>query len=35
MKKGKSAGCLGLPIDLFKHPGESGVEMMHEILKRA
>ena len=34
MKKGKAAGCSGLPIDLTKHLGESGVDMMHEILKR-
>ena len=34
MKKGKAAGCSGLPIDLMKHLGESGVDMMHEILKR-
>ena len=34
MKKGKPAGCSGLPIDLIKHLGESGVDMMHEILKR-
>ena len=34
MKKGKAAGCSGLPIDLIKHLGESGVDMMHEILKR-
>ena len=33
-KKGKAAGCSGLPIDLIKHLGESGVDMMHEILKR-
>ena len=33
MKKGKAAGCSGLPIDLMKHLGESGVDMMHEILK--
>ena len=32
-KKGKAAGCSGLPIDL-KHLGASGVDMMHEILKR-
>ena len=24
----------GLPIELIKHLGESGVDMMHEILKR-
>ena len=24
MKKGKAAGCSGLPIDLIKHLGESG-----------
>ena len=34
MKKGKAAGCSGLLIDLIKHLGESGVDMMHEILKR-
>ena len=34
MKKGKAPGCPGLPIDLIKHLGESGVDMMHEILKR-
>ena len=34
MKKGKAAGCSGLPIDLIKHLGESGVDMMHELLKR-
>ena len=34
MKKGKAAGCSGLPIDLIKHLGESGVDMVHEILKR-
>ena len=34
MKKGKAAGCSGLPVDLMKHLGESGVDMMHEILKR-
>ena len=34
MKKGKAAGCSGLPIDLIKHLGESGVDMMHGILKR-
>ena len=34
MKKGKTAGCSGLPIDLIKHLGESGVDMMHEILKK-
>ena len=33
-KKGKVACCSGLPIDLIKHLGESGVDMMHEILKR-
>ena len=33
-KKGKAAGCSGLPIDLSKHLGESEVDMMHEILKR-
>ena len=33
-KKGKAAGCSGLPIDLIKHLGESGVDMMHEIPKR-
>ena len=27
-KKGKAAGCSGLPIDLIEHLGE------HEILKR-
>ena len=34
MEKGKDAGCSGLPIDLIKHLGESGLDMMHEILKR-
>ena len=34
MKKGKAPGCSGLPIDLIKHLGESGVDMVHEILKR-
>ena len=34
IKKGKAAGCSGLPRDLIKHLGESGVDMMHEILKR-
>ena len=34
MKQGKAAGSSGLPIDLIKHLGESGVDMMHEILKR-
>ena len=34
MKKGKAAGCSGLPIDLIKHLWESGVDMMHEIVKR-
>ena len=34
MKKGKAPACSGLPIDLIKHLGESGVDMMHEILKR-
>ena len=34
MKNGKAAGCSGLPIDLIKHLEESGVDMMHEILKR-
>ena len=34
MKKGKAAGCSGLPIDLFQHLVESGVDMMHDILKR-
>ena len=34
MKKGKAAGCSGLPIDLIKHLGESGVDRMHAILKR-
>ena len=33
-KKGEAAGCSGLPIDLIKHLGESGVDMMHDILKR-
>ena len=33
-KKGKAASCSGFPIDLIKHIGESGVDMMHEILKR-
>ena len=34
MKKGKAAGCAGLPIGLMKHLWESGVDVMHEILKR-
>ena len=34
MKKGKAAGCSGLPTDRIKHLGESGEDMMHEILKR-
>ena len=34
MKKGTPAGSSGLPIDLIKHLGESGVDMMHEILTR-
>ena len=34
MKKGKAAGCSGLPIDLIKHLGKSGAEMLHEIMKR-
>ena len=34
IKKRKAAGFSGLPIDLIKHLGESGVDMMHEILKR-
>ena len=34
MKKGKAPECSGLPIDLIKYLGESGVDMMHEILKR-
>ena len=34
MKKGKAPGCSGLLIDLSKHLGESGVDMMYEILKR-
>ena len=34
MNKGKTAGCSGLPIDLIKHLRESGVAMIHEILKR-
>ena len=34
MKKGHAAGWSGLPIYLIKHLGESGVDMMHEILKR-
>ena len=34
VKKGKAAGCSGLPIDLIKHLGESQVDMMHNILKR-
>ena len=33
-KSGKAAGCSGLGVDLIKHLGESGVDMMHEILKR-
>ena len=35
MKKREAAGCSGLPIDLIKHLGESGVDMVHEILKRS
>ena len=34
IKKGKGAGCSGLRIDLIKHLGESGVDMMLAILKR-
>ena len=34
MKKGKAAGCSGLPVDLIKHLEESGVDMMHESLGR-
>ena len=34
MKKRNAAGCSRLPTDLIKHIGESGVDMMHEILKR-
>ena len=34
MKKGKAPGCSGLPIDLLKYLEVSGVDMMHEILKR-
>ena len=34
MQKEKAAGWSGLPIDVIKHLGESGVDMMHEILKR-
>ena len=34
IKKGKAAESSGLPIDLIKHLGESGVDMMHAILKR-
>ena len=34
MKKRNAAGCSRLPTDLVKHLGESGVDMMHEILKR-
>ena len=33
-RQGKVAGCSGLPIDRIKHLGVSGVDMMHEILKR-
>ena len=33
MKKGKTERCSGLPIDLIKHLGESGEDMVHEILK--
>ena len=33
-EEGKTAGCSGLPIDIIKHLGKSGVDMMHEILKR-
>ena len=34
MKKGKAAGCSGLQIYLVKHLRESGMDMLHEILKR-
>ena len=34
MKKGKAPGCSGLPIDVIKRLWKSGVELMHEILKR-
>ena len=34
MKKGNAAGCSSLPIDLIKHLGESGVDMMQEIRKK-
>ena len=34
MKKGKAVGCSGLLIDLIKHLGECGVDMIHEILKK-
>ena len=34
MKKGKATRCSGFLIDLIKHLGESGPDMMHEILKR-
>ena len=34
IKKGKAAGCSGFPLYLIKHLGDSGVDMMHEILKR-
>ena len=33
MKKGKASGCSSLPTDLVKHLGQSGVDMMREILK--
>ena len=33
-KSGKATGCSGLGVDLIKHLGESGIDMMHEILKR-
>jgi len=32
-KKGNAAGCSGLPIDLINHLGESGMDIMQEILK--
>ena len=34
MKKGNAPGCLGLQLDLIKHLGVSGVDMMHEIVDR-
>jgi len=34
-KKGKAAGCSGLPIYLIKHLGESGVDLLHVWAKIA